>query len=61
MRSPAECYAKAVEMSDLAGTLSGKVRRNYVDMAKSWRILGAQAELQDRWADIGEPVSPSAS
>jgi hypothetical protein len=61
MRSPAECFAKAVEMSDLAETASGKVRRNYFDMAKSWRILGAQAELQDRWADVGEPAFSSAS
>jgi hypothetical protein len=61
MRSPTECFAKAAEMSDLAGTSSGKARRNYVDMAKSWRILAAQAELQDRWADVGEPALPSGS
>jgi hypothetical protein len=61
MRSPAECFAKAVEMTDLAAISRGKARRNYVDMAKSWRILAAQAELQDRWADIGEPALLSGS
>lgn len=58
MRSPAECFGKAVEMEIRSiGCDDPKLRADYADLASFWRLIAARAARQDRRSTLGSGSS----